>query len=299
LEFRLQAVSLDDPTHRLKAELQTIFRGGKTMDNHSTKRRSKHNLTKLASALLFAAAVALSNFVFSTATSAQNESKQATAQQQPQFDEAKRRSRETRFDHLVRDDFFAGIAGDRRRFDKGMKFCEETLAKNPKHAEAMVWHGGGVLTLAGWAFQKGDLRKGGELWQQGMDEMNAAVALEPENVGVLIPRAAVLFEASKHVPMSALARELLETAVNDYEKVLRLQKSYFQYLSTHARGELLFGLASGWHRLGDQDKARAFLLRLAKELSGTAYAERATAWLEKKTPPQNHAANSCTGCHAR
>jgi hypothetical protein len=27
LEFRLQAVSLDDPTHRLKAELQTIFGG--------------------------------------------------------------------------------------------------------------------------------------------------------------------------------------------------------------------------------------------------------------------------------
>jgi tetratricopeptide (TPR) repeat protein len=269
------------------------------MDKLLTNRRSTRNFTKLASVLLFAAVVAISNFGLSTATTAQNESKQEPAQKQAQSDEAKRQSKETRFDNLVRDDFFAGIAGDQKRFDKGMKFCEETLAKNPKHAEAMVWHGGGVFTMAGWAFQKGDLRKGGELWQKGMDEMNAAVALEPENVGVLIPRAAVLFEASKHVPMPAVAREMLETAVNDYEKVLKLQQSYFQYLSTHARGELLIGLASGWHRLGDQDKARAYFLRLAKEFAGTTYAERATAWLEKKTLPQNHPANSCTGCHAR
>jgi hypothetical protein len=62
---------------------------------------------------------------------------------------------------------------------------------------------------------------------------------------------------------------------------------------------LLLGLASGWHRLGDQGKARAYFLRLSKEFAGTTYAERATAWLEKKTPPKNHGAKSCAGCHAR
>ena len=134
-----------------------------------------HKLIKLTSILFFAAVIAISHLAFSTATSAQDASK--------------------RFDFLVREDIFAGLAGDRARFDKAMKLCEETLAKNPKHAEAMVWHGGGVFTRAGWAFQAGDMRKGGELWRKGLDEMNAAVALEPDNIGVLIPRAAVLLES--------------------------------------------------------------------------------------------------------
>ena len=233
-------------------------------------------LIKLASILFFAAVIIISHLALSTATSAQDSSK--------------------RFDFLVREDVFAGLAGDRARFDKAMKLCEETLAKNPKHAEAMVWHGGGVLTQAGWAFQAGDLHKGGALWQKGLDEMNAAVALEPDNIGVLIPRAAVLLEASKHVPVPGATRELLETAVNDYEKVLRLQQSYFDKLSTHSRGELLSALGSGWHRLGDLKKAEDYFKRLAKEGAGTPYAERAQFWLEKKTLPQNQ---SCSGCHVR
>jgi tetratricopeptide (TPR) repeat protein len=243
------------------------------MDNNFFSIRK---LIKLASILLFAGVIAISHLAFSTTTSAQDSSK--------------------RFDFLVREDIFAGLAGDRARFDKAMKLCEEALAKNPKHAEAMVWHGGGVLTRAGWAFQAGDMRKGGALWQKGLDEMSAAVALEPDNIGVLIPRAAVLLEASKHVPVPGAARELLETAVNDYEKVLRLQQSYFDKLSTHSRGELLSALGSGWHRLGDLKKAEEYFKRLAKEGAGTPYAEKAQFWLEKKTLPQNQ---SCSGCHVR
>jgi tetratricopeptide (TPR) repeat protein len=243
------------------------------MDNNFSSIRK---LTRLASALVFAAALAISHIALSTATSAQNDSK--------------------RFDYLVREDVFAGLAGDRQRFDKAMKLCEETLAKNPKHAEAMAWHGAGVFTQAGGAFQKGDMRKGGELWRKGLDEMNAAVALEPDNIGALIPRAAALFEASKHVPMPAMAQELLETAVKDYEKVLSIQRHHFDKLSMHSRGELLSALGSGWHRLGDPGKAEHYFKRLAKEGAGTVYAEKAQFWLEKKELPKNQ---SCSGCHAR
>jgi tetratricopeptide (TPR) repeat protein len=243
------------------------------MDNNFS---SICKLIKLVSILLFVAAIAIWNLAFSTAISAQDGPK--------------------RFDFLVREDFFAGLAGDQQRFDKAMKVCEESLAKNPKHAEAMVWHGAGVFARAGLAFRIGDMRKGGELWQKGLDEMNAAVALAPDNVEVLIPRAAGLLEASKHVPVPARARELLETAVNDYEKVLLLQQSYFDKLSTHARGELLSALGSGWHRLGDLKKAEEYFKRLAKEGAGTPYAEKAQFWMEKKTLPQNQ---SCSGCHAR
>jgi len=32
-----------------------------------------------------------------------------------------------------------------------MKACEETLAQNPKHAEALVWHGAGLFYQSGKA----------------------------------------------------------------------------------------------------------------------------------------------------
>ncbi len=201
-----------------------------------------------------------------------------------------------RFDFIVREDFFAGMAGDQARFNKGMKFCEETLAKNPQHPEALVWHGCGLMFQAGMAFQKSDMQKGGELWQKGLDEMETAVKLEPENIAVLIPRAASLFATSQYVPMPGVANELLETAVKDYEKVFQLQQGYFNQLSAHARGELLIALAAGWHRLGNSDKARAYFLRLTKETPNSPHATTARTWLEKQTLP---ARISCAGCHAQ
>ena len=40
-----------------------------------------------------------------------------------------------RFDYVVRNDFFAGLSGNRAALDRAMKKCEETLAANPKHPE--------------------------------------------------------------------------------------------------------------------------------------------------------------------
>ena len=65
-----------------------------------------------------------------------------------------------RFDFAVRADFFAGFQGDRARFDRAMSRCEEELAKNPDHAEALVWRGSGLMSLSGNAFQAGDFQKG-------------------------------------------------------------------------------------------------------------------------------------------
>lgn len=48
-----------------------------------------------------------------------------------------------RFDQLVRVDFFSGFNGDEAALARGLKKCDETLAKDPKHAEALVWRGTG------------------------------------------------------------------------------------------------------------------------------------------------------------
>lgn len=167
-----------------------------------------------------------------------------------------------RFDMTVRNDFFAGFAGNRAALERGMKKCEEILAANPKHAEAMVWHGSGIFFESGQAARNQDYPKASELYQRGLDEMSAAVALAPENVAVLIPRGATLLTASHSIPGDN-GKELLKTGLAVYEKVYQLQRSYFDTLPGHASGELLFGLAEGYRRLGDEAHAREWFQKLA------------------------------------
>ena len=125
-----------------------------------------------------------------------------------------------------------------------------------------------------------------------------AVSLAPDNVGVLIPRGATLLEVSRFVPDANTGRALLATAVADYERVLDLQAPYFKYLSEHARGELLFGLAEGLHRLGERDRARAYFERLASEAKGSEYSARADAWLLDPAAA-SATQRGCAGCHTR
>lgn len=203
----------------------------------------------------------------------------------------------TRFDYLIRADFLAGAAGDLARFERAMKLCEETLAANPLHAEALVWHGSGLVFLSGQAVKRKDRETARELLARGLTEMDQAAALKPENVGVLIPRAATLSAVSRALRDPDRARPLLETAVGDYEKVLVLQAPYFERLSVHVRGELLAGLAEGWHRLGQIEKARGYLQRIVAELPGSRYEAKARAWLERG--PAAGERLSCGGCHGR
>lgn len=200
-----------------------------------------------------------------------------------------------RFDFKVRNYFFAGFTGDQASLEKGMKICEEALATDPKNAEALVWHGSGLFFEAGQWFRKGDPQKGGELWTRGLKEMDDAVALAPEQLGVLIPRGAGLLTASRFVPNAEMARPLIERGVSDFEKTYQLQEPVLDKLGTHPRGELMIGLADGYSRLGNQEKAQEWFERIQKSLPGTPYAKSAATWLETKslTPSQS----GCLGCH--
>ena len=198
------------------------------------------------------------------------------------------------FDVLVRNDFFAGFAGDRAALDRGMKQCEELLAADPKNAEAMVWHGAGVFYLSGEAARANDRPKAAELYKKGLDEMAAAVALQPDNISVLIPRGATLLTASEFMP-SPRAQALIKIGLADYEKVYQIQSPYFDRLGGHPRGELLFGLAHGYERLGDDARARQYYEKLAAVTDpANGHQKQAKAWLEtgKFQGPA-----TCVGCH--
>jgi tetratricopeptide (TPR) repeat protein len=206
-------------------------------------------------------------------------------------------SAQPRFDMQVRNDFFAGFTGDAAALDRGMKACEQVLAQNPKHPEALVWHGGGLFFTSGQLFRMGDPNKGMELYERGLKEMDDAVALTPDNVGVLIPRGATLLTASRAMPPGDQAKKLLAQGLTDFEKVYALQSSYFDTLSGHARGELLFGLAEGFVRAGSDAKAREYFEKLAAVGPSSGHDAEAKAWLETgKLDPKRVA---CTGCHVK
>jgi hypothetical protein len=73
-----------------------------------------------------------------------------------------------------------------------------------------------------------------------------------------------------------------------------LQKATFSGLSSHAKGELLFGLADGWARVGDKEKAKHYFERLTADASGSGRTKYARAWLDG-TPPASP--GRCIGCH--
>ncbi len=200
-----------------------------------------------------------------------------------------------RFDMVVRGDFFAGFGGDQARLQRGMEYCERTLAENPNHAEALVWHGGGLGFQAGVAFQKGDAQQGMALWSRAMTEMDRAVDLEPDNVAVRIPRGAMLLQATRNMAPE-VARPLLEKALGDYEKTLELQAPYFSTLGDHPKGELLFGLAEGYSRLGNMEKARAYFERLVADAPGSGQTPKAREWLATGTLTKSTGLG-CVGCH--
>jgi tetratricopeptide (TPR) repeat protein len=199
-----------------------------------------------------------------------------------------------RFDMKVRNYFFAGLAGDAASLQKGMKICEDILANDPKQPEALVWHGTGLVSESREAYQKGDQQKGAELWQRGLDEMDQAEAMAPNDLGVRIVRGSVLLIATQYLPEEA-SRPLIEKGLSDYEKAYSVQGPDLSRLGTHKSGELMIGMADAYARLGQQDKAQQWFERIQKDLPGSPYAKSASTWLETKTLAPSQA--GCLSCH--
>lgn len=199
-----------------------------------------------------------------------------------------------RFDYKVRNYFFAGLAGDTASLDKGMKICEDILARDPKQPEALVWHGTGLVSESRTALQNGDEKRGADLWQRGLDEMDQAEALAPNDLGVRIVRGAVLLIASQYLPVEA-AHPLIEKGLSDYEKAYSIQGPDLSPLGTHKGGELMIGIADAYARLGQPDQAQKWFERIQKDLPGTPYASSASTWLETKQLAPRQA--GCLTCH--
>lgn len=199
-----------------------------------------------------------------------------------------------RFDKTVREDIFAGFQGDKARLAKGLKACEDRLAADPKHAEALVWKGAVRVFQSGGLFQAGKVQDGLAEWNGGLADLDRAVELKPNDIGVLIPRAAVLTGASANAP-PAMAKPLLEKLKADMEKAYKLHGDQWAEVGDHPKGEVRMALAYAYRRLGEADKSVEQLNKVREELPGTKWAARAVEWLKAK--PDAKLVHQCIGCH--
>src|SRR3954467_10339770 len=93
-----------------------------------------------------------------------------------------------------------------------------------------------------------------------------------------------------------MTRPLIEKAVGDYEHEVDLQAPYFSTLGDHPKGELLFGLAEGYARLGKPEVARRYFEQLIREAPGSGQAPKARTWLDTGSVPKPEGLG-CVGCH--
>lgn len=200
-----------------------------------------------------------------------------------------------RFDQQVRTDFFAGFSGNAELLGRGMAACEKILARDPDHAEALVWHGAGIYYRSGQAMRSKDTAKGMELFQKGLAEMDRAVELAPDNIGVRIPRGAVLLTSAALIP-KPFGNEFVERGISDYQRAYDLQKDQLMQMGSHPRGELLSGLAFGFVYLEKNDKAEAVFKQIKETNPNSDYSKRADKWLETKSLQARE--TGCIGCHA-
>lgn len=143
-------------------------------------------------------------------------------------------------------------------------------------------------------FEDQKVAQGLVLWSTGLKDMDEAVALEPKNPGVRIPRAAVLMPAARNAP-PAMGKPLLSKALDDFQMIYGQQKDDLDKLSTHAHGELRMGMADVYRMMGELEKSREQLEAVQKEMPGSAYAGRAKEWLAAR--PEAKLVHECIGCH--
>jgi hypothetical protein len=127
-------------------------------------------------------------------------------------------------------------------------------------------------------------------------DMDDAIKIEPDNIGVLIPRAAVMLPAGRNAP-SAMGKPVLRKVRADFERVYNRQKNVLDQLGEHPLGELRMGLADVYRLLGEPKKSKTQLEAIQRELPDTVYAKRATVWLA--AAPDKKLAHNCIGCHSK
>jgi hypothetical protein len=203
---------------------------------------------------------------------------------------------QTRLDSTqMRNDLFAAMAGKPERLQNILDASGKTLAKNPDHAQALLWRG--VATLAGFFVeaQKGNVAAAMPAFGKAEADMDRAVSLAPDDLEIRVIRAVMYSPASRGMP-SPFSDRLLEKTRSDFQHTFNLQEKQLAELGTHPLGELLQGLADAYSRQGKTSDAEKYYRMIQSRLKDTEYARRADEWMKTKQPlPESR--TQCVGCH--
>ena len=192
-------------------------------------------------------------------------------------------------------DLFNGFGGDNAALQRALNATVFTLTANPNHAQALAWHGAATLYYSSTTPDLSAAERIG-LFQRATKEMDSAVGLAPDDLRVRMARGVVLRMLTPTMPRLANVPGLIENARVDYQRMFDLQQGQLEQLSTHARGELLQGLAELNSRQGKTADAEKYYGMMQSMLPGTDYASRAAAWMKTKQPLPQAQAN-CISCH--
>jgi hypothetical protein len=193
-----------------------------------------------------------------------------------------------RFDMRVRNDFFAGFAGNQKALDRAMKICEEELARNPGNAAALVWRSGVFLKAERIFKPVTGLRavnSGGAGWVRWTmpskwRPMHWAYA----------SRGARCCSPHRALPNAEMAHPLIE-GVSDFERALEIQEN--RHAGRIRAANCRSRLADGCARLGKDEQATAYLSASAR-LCPAAPCVSAEKWLARRRSPREA---GCLGCH--
>lgn len=200
----------------------------------------------------------------------------------------------------VREDIFAGfLENDMTRHAVGAKKLEAILAADPKAADAIAWQGGSELLFAVRAHDAGDVNGLNEHFAKANERFARAAALVKETpshgqaVLAITGGSWVVFGDRLPPAHRTTAWQLVR---ENYTALRAAQKSYWDKLPAHHRGELNAGLAQAAQRLGEVELAAKLTAELAAELPNTPYAVFAKRWLDKPETMSNSKL-TCSSCH--
>lgn len=199
-----------------------------------------------------------------------------------------------RFDETVGELFAAGFLGDEEALERGLTLVEEKLAADPDHPGALVWQATIWSVQSGTAYAQGDRETGQALFERSLAQFDRAVSLAPDSLQTRVPRASVMLSVARYTADASARERYLETALEDYMKILELRTPAFDSLAVDTRGELLGGLAEVLWRLERQDDATVYLHRMIAELPTSRYAVMAQGQLDD---PHTPAELACFGCY--
>jgi tetratricopeptide (TPR) repeat protein len=167
--------------------------------------------------------------------------------------------------------FDQAAGGDKDAVDKAAGVFEKLIKQDPKNAEYHCRYGS-ILTMKGrdaWI----PLLKA-RLVNNGLEEMDKAVALAPDDVAVRLTRANTCYALPDIF-------NRIDTTVGDCRYLSRLFEKNPAAYSESVRMKVRLLLASSLKKSGKEEESKRVLEKIIAESPGSTYAEEARKMLEK------------------